>query len=420
VFIIDPEAAFAQQVRSLSGKRFENLVSAAYLHMGYLVFRNVIVTVNKQTVAEIDVLATMVTPLTEVRIAIECKGATPSFNDLRKFSSLDRDRVLPGSRPHLVAFGDDDLRREHLEFARILGIELHPKTDIRKLILPILGRDDDLRRGRACTMSRYLVALAIQDALHEAWQSLCSGPLRQRMSQYHRYLHRDLWALDPATQQIAGAFRGAMEDFRRFTEEVAQLRDRDLTDELRNPQDIAVQSAMLLELIHRLFTMYSLARGAIQARTAEGLDTLLGEVPQQVARDAIVQICESSSCVSQLAVFLYKWVFVWGGFVCKQDEELEYALIGRQCGISAATARLFIDIIRSAFSGGAGLFFEDESKLFMKYVPASLRALGALIRRLESPSYAETRFFAEDGVNLAHLLALLDVQTQEEFGLSPF
>jgi len=156
---LDPNAPLADQIRDLGGAHFEHLVAAAYLHLGYFPFRNIVATVQKQTAAEIDVLATMVTPLSEVRVAVECKGETPSFNDLRKFSSLDR--ILKDPIPKLVAYGDDDLRAEHLKFAGLLGIELHRKLDVRKLILPILGGETAIRRGRASLFNRYLAVFAL-------------------------------------------------------------------------------------------------------------------------------------------------------------------------------------------------------------------------------------------------------------------
>jgi len=45
---------FSPQILPLKGKSFERVVAACYYYQGYTVFRNIVVTVEKQTTAEID------------------------------------------------------------------------------------------------------------------------------------------------------------------------------------------------------------------------------------------------------------------------------------------------------------------------------------------------------------------------------
>src|SRR5690606_27855578 len=85
---LNPDIPFSTQVDKFSGNNFEKIVAASLYYSGYHIERNLTFSINKETVAEIDVVATLITPLNEIRIAIECKGANPSFNDLRKFSTI--------------------------------------------------------------------------------------------------------------------------------------------------------------------------------------------------------------------------------------------------------------------------------------------------------------------------------------------
>jgi|GEM_PF-5728207 len=240
------------------------------------------------------------------------------------------------------------------------------------------------------------------------------------MSRYNWYLHRDLWAISDPAEQVRESIGGAVGDFQAFSRAVSATLERDLQTELRDPQHPVIQAAMMLELTHRLFTVLSLVRAAVRARTATGLEVLLGDMPFRVARDAIVEICEHSENMTQLPVLFWRWLFVWGGFVYKPEEGREYELLGQECGLSGERAEGLMAILRRLFSGGADLFFEDQSKLFLKYVPAGVRALGILNRRACHPGYGDVTFFTEDRTNVAHLLGLLGLGSVDDLGLSAF
>lgn len=133
---LNPEIPFSTQVNNLSGNEFEKIVAASLYYSGYHIDRNLTFGINKETVAEIDVVATLITPLNEIRIAIECKGANPSFNDLRKFSSVRKLLSLKEYFVELIVFGSNHTRQEHERIADLLEIKLLKKSDLSKLVLP--------------------------------------------------------------------------------------------------------------------------------------------------------------------------------------------------------------------------------------------------------------------------------------------
>jgi predicted RecB family endonuclease len=145
---LDPEISFSTQINTLSGSDFEKIVAASMYYSGYHIDRNLIFGLNKETVAEIDIVASLITPLNEIRIAIECKGSNPSFNDLRKFASVSKLLSLKEYLVELILFGSNNTRPEHNEIAYLLNIKLLKKEDLSKLVLPILWGTGELRKER--------------------------------------------------------------------------------------------------------------------------------------------------------------------------------------------------------------------------------------------------------------------------------
>lgn len=378
---LDPHNQFAPQIAPLSGQDFENIVASCYLYLGYFVTRNLSVLFEKQSAAEIDVLASLITPMNEVRIAIECKGQTPSFNDLRKFATTRA--IIEDSYSHLslVAYGASSIRTEHLGFAKKMNVTLLRKDDLSKNILPILWADGQLRQDRIVILNRYLAIFSIQDFLLKDTFSLIGDiEIKRMIARYKKYLYQELWAISDPVAQIEDAFDKAQGEFNGFTASIAAKLGVNLQNQLDNPTNPIIQLAMFLELEHRVFNLYGIARCSILARTDEGRELIVNRTPS--IRDAINDLCDHNASIGKFGLFIFRFIYLWGAQIKKDAgfEEFEYEQMANECGISKENAKSFVRIIYNVYSSGGNLFHDDAGVFFMKYVPAAFRGLGRIHR----------------------------------------
>ena len=398
---LNPEERFAPQIYPLLGKEFENIVAASYYYLGYFINRNLTVKIAKQTAAEIDVLASLITPLNETRIAIECKGQTPSFNDLRKFSTI---RTIIGSDNidlSLAAYGANDIRSEHLAFSSKLSIKLFKKKDVSKIVLPILWADGQLVKERIFWINRYLSVFTAKDYLfNTVYESIQDQCIKKEISKYRRYLFSDLWSISNPVDQINNSFEKAQNEFNNFTEKIANRLGTNANSQVSNPTDEIVQLAMLLELEHRVLNLVGITRCSILARTQHGRDIITERTP--TIRNILNALCDYNMSIMKFCPFMFRWIYLWGGIIIKSNnlEEKEYQLIANESGISVVNAKQFIQVIKEIYSSGNSLFYESNSKLFFKYIPAVFRTIGKIHRKsIAHEVYDGINLFFEDNAN---------------------
>lgn len=102
--------------------------------------------------------------------------------------------------------------------------------------------------------------------------------------------------------------------------------------------------------------------------------------------------------------FVTSFVFVWGGILLKKDGSYKTELnaLANETGISDKTAVHYFKILFLIYNNGDGLFLKYRDKFFMKYIPASFRAIGLKHRQSIFPGFS-TQLFPQDKQHLIHL-----------------
>lgn len=395
---LDPNSPFATQVNPVMGNDFENIVASCYFYLGYHVERNLTVRVANQAAAEIDVLASMITPLFESKIAVECKGATPSFNDLRKFSTVDQILRSDNISVKLAAYGSNSIREEHIKFASILGINLMKKEDLSKKVLPILWNRGTFRLDRIRVINRYLAVFQIKDYYHQTVYGRIADPeIKREIGKYIRFLKGEIWSVADPVVQLELCFEKAKNDFWGFTDNIAKRLGTTAAAQVINPRDETVELAMLLELEHRIINLYAITRTSILARTESGRRAITERTP--AIRNALNSLCDHNVTISQFPNFIFRYFFLWGGTILKQGnlQRKEMLILATECGISIEVAESFMTILKEIYQTGNNLFSNHPNKEFFKYVPSAFRSLGAFHRKSINPEiYNNMQIFFED------------------------
>lgn len=394
---------FSTQVRTLKGEEFEEVVAASLFYAGYYVERNLIFGIKKETIAEIDVVASLLTPLNEIRIAIECKGAKPNFNDLRKFSTLRP--ILSGNNyfVEMFLFGANSTREEHIALAEKLDIKLLQKDDISKFVLPILWGSGDLIEDRVSWINRYLAMNRIETYYtKKVIDSIQDKEVRKLLTGYKKYLYSDLWSISDPVAQINDCFEKAQKEFYGFTGKIAGKLGTTLERELSNPENEVVQAAMFLELKHRIMNLFGIARCTIVAKSKQGRDIITERTP--LVQDTLNNLCDYNVDPNKFINFVTRFIFLWGGIFTNESVDNELQLLADETGISQEQAESFYKTVKKLYNSGSGLFYEskDNTKVFMKFIPASIRALG-LIHRKSIITNFNRPLFREDDKNLLML-----------------
>ncbi len=393
-----PQEQLNPQISDLKGKYFEHVVAASYSYIGYTVFRNIILYVEKQKVTEIDVVAYILTPFKEISLAVECKGATPKFNELRKFSSTRK--ILTPNPDQLIVFGDNDLRDEHNEFSKLLNIKLLKKEDLTKFVLPILWGYSDIRESRIKKLNRFLAVYEIQDYLtYNVLNEENNNEVKKEIRRYIRYLKGYFWNLEKPKEQMESCFTKSRNDFNSFSEQISLMLDTTISSEMNSPENTTVQLAMYLELYHRILNLHSIVRFTVKIGTTIGRESLL-DLEHSYLRRIINDMCDNTKVLRSFLPFIHRWLFIWGGCILKSKEETEYRLLAEECGISVKTVKLFISFIRRVYRGAdTSMIYENDEKLFFKYIPAPFRGLGK-IHRCSYNEYEDITLFNEDEKNI--------------------
>jgi hypothetical protein len=394
---LDSSKAFSEQIENLKGTKFEHIVAACYLYLGYHVERNINFGINKQQVGEIDVLGLKITPLNEIQVLAECKGRHPSFNDLRKFGAFKSLIKNDHSLIDLIAYGSDSMNNEHEKIANRLDITLVRKSDISKKVLPILWGTGELISERITEINKYLILFEIEDKHIEVKSSIEDSSLKSEFNSYHKYLFTDLWSISDPITQLENSFEHAKDDYHNFATKVAENRGVKISDEVRRPTDKVVQLAIYLELKHRILNTVAISRATISARTKTGREAITERTP--VIQSVLNSLCDYNVSPNKFLVFVYRWIFLWGGAFKKQDGSVkqELEILCEEVGVSKRNGEFFLEILKEIYGSGSNLVFENSEILFFKFVPATFRALGLKYREMLGLKY--DRLFADDSYN---------------------
>lgn len=397
---LDPSKPFSTQIENLKGDNFEKVVASSLYYAGYHIDRNITFTLNKETVAEIDVVASLITPLNEIRIAVECKGANPNFNDLRKFSTIKQ--FLSGKEYFidLIVFGANSTRLAHLDVASLLDIKLLKKEDLSKFILPILWGTGELVQERIKWLNRYLCMFTIESYyVNDVIDSIQDLPMKKQFTGYKKFLYSDVWSIKDPIEQLKETFEKSQNEFKGFSDAIACKLNTSAYIEITNPSNQIVQAAMFLELKHRLLNLNAIARCSILARTKQGRETISQRTP--AIRDALNKLCDYNISPTKFMNFVTTFIFIWGAAFQKIDKSIEFELnkLAQESGISDSSAKTYLKILHLVYQSGDGLFLNIEQRFCMKYIPSAIRALGLIHRRSVFTDY-RYELFREDKSNL--------------------
>ncbi|HLP55065.1 MAG TPA: hypothetical protein VK151_08555 [Fluviicola sp.] len=401
---LDPTKSFKEQISNLKGTDFENIVAATFFYAGYHIERNVILTIDKDTIAEIDIVGSLITPLNEIRIAIECKGAKPNFADMRKFSTVKQ--LLSGFEflVDMIVFGSDDTREAHDEIARKLQLKLLKKADLGKLIFAIQGSDVVTNMVRKTWINRYLVMFTIENYyLKTIIDGIKRTEVKKEFNSYIKYLYADLWSISDPIEQINDSFIKSQEEFYGFTDTIAGFYKTSALREVKKPENEVVQAAMFLELKHRIVNLYGIIRCSVIAKNRQGIEVVSERTP--AIKQALISLCDYNIAPSKFMSFITRFISLWGGCIIKyengndvENTDHELKIMADESGISLENAHHFLEIFKRIYT--SNLFNDSDSIFFMKYVPAAFRGMGVVHRDSIS---IDASIFNDDDLNL-HML----------------
>ena len=112
-------------------------------------------------------------------------------------------------------------------------------------------------------------------------------------------------------------------------------------------------------------------------------------------RHAVNELSSYPRLMPGLLPFAQHFIYLWGGFLVNAKRDSEIERIADEVGASTEAVEIYIGLIKRIYSGStSNLFCSMHGLSFIKYVPASIRALGMEHRRALDPTgYASVRFF---------------------------
>ncbi|MBX3134578.1 MAG: hypothetical protein KF689_14440 [Gemmatimonadaceae bacterium] len=390
---IDPSKPLSPQLIPASSTVLEELAAATCASVGYTVLRGLCYELGGQHAAQIDVYASIFSPWRESRILFECKGGTPSFNDIRKFASL-RQLLSPPADDHVLIV-QQACPTNRQELAELLGCRIVEKPQLSSFVLPLLG-GAPLRKQRVVSLNRYL-----------AWQALHTHfvgqtALHARLKEHYRFLTTDLWLVGDPEQQVGHSFDAYQNRFKTAPEDVAISRKQDVLQAAYNAPDDIVESAFYVMLLHRIMNAYAVERYTLDLMQHGDAIKLITHHGPQLA-SAVSALSSRPRHLDCFPAFLQTFFFVWGGFLYMPRRDEEVAAIAEECSTSPAAVEHYLQILDDLYS--RALFQDWTDFRFFKWVPGAFRALGGLHRRaLDPTAYASVTFFGTSQPK--HLLAL--------------
>lgn len=258
---------------------------------------------------EIDVFASLHTPLKENRIIFECKGGEPTFKDVRNLHSLYS--IIDPKPDSCVIVCKDGTKKNRKDLAEKLGIHILEKSDLVKWLLPLLAGGSQ-REVATKQINRWMAYFKVHRFLTD---KAADNP---DSKQQNRFLKQVLWWKADPIEQANLSFEKARKEFLNTTSNLAKRINVDLKNCLKEANDDRIEGAMFVELFHRMMNMYAVTRCSLHFHTKLGREDLLGAFGPSL-RDSIVKIGGAPRLLFGFPSFFQYWIAHWGGVVLKNN-----------------------------------------------------------------------------------------------------
>ena len=339
----------------------------------------------------------MFTPARETRLLFECKGGDPTFNDIRKFSTLRY--LLDPSPDDMIVIARHNFSPNRIDLATQLGVRMVERTHLAHYVIPMLGGAAD-RDLRARQLNPYLAWQGVHDYL------VARTPSHPQMKQHYRFLVSKLWSIGHHRQQVELSFDGYQRRFPQTWDVVAQARG---TTSLQNAYDAAnddVEAATYTVMIHRIMNAYAVTRRTIfLMQHCSPMELVRSTGPN--LRASVKRLTSEPRWLLGFPAFLQDFFFVWGGFIYKPERLHEIQMMASLASTSPEAVEHYLQVLDELYTSVGGSLFQDwQDMYYFKHVPGAFRAIGALNRAAKYPAlYGGKAYWAG---NDANYLAALD------------
>ncbi|WP_297561702.1 hypothetical protein [Meiothermus sp.] len=392
---LNPSTGLHNQLKGVGGKKLEVLASAVFASIGYGVFRNLIIEFGGKQAAEIDIYASLFTPFRETKTIVDCKGGDPTPKELREFASLS---VLIDEPPDSLLFiCKHDQPDATVALAKRLNVELLERVNLTYIALPILQSEgSSTKKERIRKLNTYIAWQVIYDYL------LTYTSKQPLLRSYRRFLLTCLWMPREPIDQVKKSFDAHQNKFKDVTQRIAKLHATSANKAVIYASNDEIESAMLLELIHRVLNIYAICRLTIRCVNKHSPEYLLNEeriLPK--VRQTIASLSLHPLYFGRFVPFIQNFLFRWGGFIYVPEEQFELEHMSNDVGVPVNIGQLFLDTIDNLFNSGRSLFITKNTNApsvkFFAYVPGAFRGLGILHRKaLNSSRYSSASFFKHE------------------------
>jgi len=384
---LDPNAFLVEQVRNVSSTALERLTAATFASVGYTVFRNLRIEFEGQPGADADVFVSVFSPLRESRLLFECKGGTPTPNDIRKFASF-RELLSPTAPDELVMMCKENIPVAQQEIASQLRIRLVEKNNLIHYVLPMLS-GASLRQARARELNRYLA----WQVLHEYFIDQTSK--HPQLKQHYRFLACELWKIGEPELQAGASFEAYTQTYAGTSDSVAAHHNTTALAALYDPVHDDIEASLYVMALHRVMNVWAIVRWTIRLMQTNDSVALISRFGKSL-RDAITLLAQKPRYIFAFPAFLQTFLFVWGGFLVDSNRKWEIQQLANESGTTFEAVEHHLRVFDLIYAGS--LTGVAQGLSFFKYMPAACRALGAHHRRTLNPAaYGEQSFFGQQG-----------------------
>lgn len=261
------------------------------------------------------------------------------------------------------------------------------KNNLTYYILPLIG-GAPLREERSRFFNRFLAWQLVHDFL----VSRTSAHVKSR--QHLRFLTSRLWKVHDPQEQLRLSFDEYTNHYSDTSDVVAVANGTTKASCLKSALDDEVEATFYIHLLHRMMNIYAVVRMTqliVQHQTPAHLIRAVG--PN--LRHAVNELSSYPRLMPGLLPFAQHFIYLWGGFLVNDKRDYEVGRIAEEIGVSTDAVELYLGLIKRIYSGSStNLFCSMHGLSFIKYVPASVRALGMEHRRALDPAgYSAVGFF---------------------------
>jgi hypothetical protein len=382
---LNPTIPLSPQLDAYSSTSLEQLTAAACASTGFTVMRSVLYEMDGQSVAEVDVFASQFSPWRESRIIFECKGGHPSFQDIRKSASLKQ--LLTPAPDDIVFLCKKACPANRKKLAELLDTRIIEKNNLTYYILPLIG-GAPLREERSRFFNRFLAWQLVHDFL------VSKASAHAKSKQHLRFLTSQLWKVHDPQEQLKLSFDEYTNQYSDTSDVVAAAKGTTKASCLRSAPDDEVEATFYIHLLHRMMNIYAVVRMTQLIVQHQSPAHLIRAVGPNL-RHAVNELSSYPRLMPGLLPFAQHFIYRWGGFLVNAKRDYEIGRIAEEIGASTDAVELYLGLIKRIYSGSStNLFCSMHGLSFIKYVPASVRALGMEHRRALDPTgYSTVGFF---------------------------